>query len=122
LYLTLGSAVGSAYLVQAAVAMLLLEFVNYIEHYGLVRAKGEKVGAHHAWQSDRISSRFTLFELSRHSDHHLKAYKPFHTLDSHESPFFLPSGYFGMYYVALIPPLWFRIMNPIIEKHQGQSI
>ncbi len=122
LFLTLGSTVGLAYLVQAAVAMLLLEFVNYIEHYGLVRAKGEKVGAHHAWQSDRISSRFTLFELSRHSDHHLKSYKPFHTLDSHESPFFLPSGYFGMYYVALIPPLWFRIMNPIIEKHQQHSV
>ena len=112
---------GTAYLVQATVAMLLLEVVNYIEHYGLVRARGEKVAAHHAWQSDRISSRFTLFELSRHSDHHLKAYKPFHTLDSHESPFFLPSGYFGMYYVALIPPLWFRIMNPIIEKHQRHS-
>ncbi len=118
LYVWLGPAVFWAYLVYVAVAMKLLEFVNYIEHYGLVRAKGGKLEAHHSWQSDRISSRFTLFELSRHSDHHMKAYKPFHTLDSHEGPFFLPSGYYGMYYLGLIPPLWFKIMNPIIERHQ----
>lgn len=106
------------YFTQATIAFVLLEFVNYIEHYGLVRSKGEKVTVHHSWQSDAISSRFTLFELSRHSDHHLKAYKPYYTLESHEESYVLPSGYFGMFYIGLIPPLWFKIVNPILDKQK----
>jgi alkane 1-monooxygenase len=73
---------------------------------------------HHSWQSDAISSRFTLFELSRHSDHHVKAYKPFYLLESHEESYVLPSGYFGMFYVGLIPPLWFKLVNPIIHPSE----
>lgn len=103
---------------QSFVGFTLLEFVNYIEHYGLVRAKGEKVNVMHAWQSDRISSRFMLYELSRHSDHHMKAYKPFHTLESYEEAYTLPSGYFGMFYVGLIPPLWFKMINPILDRNR----
>jgi alkane 1-monooxygenase len=115
LFLVLGPLAGWAYLIQSVLAFVLLEYVNYIEHYGLVRKKGERVSAHHAWQSDAISSRFTLFELSRHSDHHLKAAKPFYTLESHADGYMLPSGYFGMFYIGLIPPLWFRMINPIID-------
>ncbi len=115
----LGAQAVGAYLVQAMAAILLLEFVNYIEHYGLVRSKGEKVSIHHSWQSDKISSRFTLFELSRHADHHLKAYKPFHTLESHPEGIMLPSGYYGMFYLCLVPPLWFRLINPIIDRHRS---
>ncbi len=115
-----GWLVAGAYLLQSVVGFSLLEFVNYIEHYGLVRAQGEKVGVRHAWQSDRISSRFMLYELSRHSDHHVKAFKPFYTLESYPEAHQLPSGYFGMFYIGLIPPLWFRMMNPIINQAQLQ--
>jgi alkane 1-monooxygenase len=108
----------AVYLTQAAVGFFLLEYVNYIEHYGLVRKNGEKVDVHHAWQSDTLASRFTLFELSRHADHHFKAHKPYHTLVSHPESPALPSGYFGMFYVALVPPVWFAIVHPIIERYQ----
>lgn len=104
-----------AYLGQSLIAVFLLEIVNYAEHYGLVRQPGQKFGPEHAWQSDRITSRFTLVELSRHTDHHLKASKHYQTLESiSESPE-LPVGYFGMYYLILIPPIWFRIMNPRVD-------
>ncbi len=111
-----------AHAAQSVVGFSLLEFVNYIEHYGLIRAKGEKVGVMHSWQSDRVSSRFMLYELSRHSDHHLKAYKPFHTLESHEEAYTLPSGYFGMFYIGLIPPLWFRMVNPILDRGTAAAL
>jgi alkane 1-monooxygenase len=114
----LGMDVFFAYLLQTILAITLLEFVNYIEHYGLARQKSERVSIHHSWQSDAISSRFTLFELSRHSDHHIKAYKPYYLLESHEESYVLPSGYFGMFYVGLFPPLWFKLVNPIIKGHQ----
>jgi alkane 1-monooxygenase len=118
LALLLGPAVFWAYLLQSVMAVTLLEFVNYIEHYGLAREQGARVSVHHSWQSDAISSRFTLFELSRHSDHHVKAYKPFYLLESHEESYVLPSGYFGMFYVGLIPPLWFKLVNPIIHPSE----
>ena len=107
----------AAYLLQSLVAIFLLEIVNYFEHYGLVRAENEKFGPEHAWQSNLTPSRYTLVELSRHSDHHLKASKHYQTLVSHAESPKMPTGYFGSYYLALIPPLWFKIMNPIVEKH-----
>ena len=100
-----------AYLLQSLVAIFLLEYVNYIEHYGLLRKDGEKLSATHAWQSDSVSSRFSLFELSRHSHHHLQAAVPYPELESMESPHRLPYGYFGMFYIALCPPLWFWMMD-----------
>jgi alkane 1-monooxygenase len=111
-----------AYLLQSFIAILLLEYVNYIEHYGLVRDQNEKYAAQHAWQSDIIVSRFSLFELSRHSDHHLKASKPYQTLSSHESSPVLPSGYFGVFYVVLIPPLWFKLVHPILDKMKADTL
>jgi alkane 1-monooxygenase len=100
-----------AFLIQAFIGFLLLEYVNYIEHYGLIRKPGEKVMAHHAWQSDSVTSRFTLFELSRHSHHHMDARVEFHALHHQPSPYHLPFGYYGMFYIALIPPLWFKVMD-----------
>ncbi|MGB3616840.1 MAG: fatty acid desaturase, partial [Catalinimonas sp.] len=120
LFWLLGGAALGAYLVQSLVAVVLLEFVNYIEHYGLLRAEGERVGPHHAWQSDTLSSRFMLFELSRHADHHAHTVKPYHTLVSHAEGYQLPSGYFGVFYLGMIPPLWFRVIHPIIERHQAR--
>ena len=111
LFLALGANVVAAYAIQSMVAFLLLEYINYIEHYGLVRAPGERVGKAHAWQSDAVTSRFTLFELSRHPDHHIKANKPYHTLQSHQESPQLPLGYFGMFYLAIIPPLFFHVMH-----------
>jgi alkane 1-monooxygenase len=119
IYLGFGLKILMAYLIYGIMAILLLEYVNYIEHYGLHREDGKKFEAHHAWQSNKISSRLGLIELSRHSDHHLKASKPYHTLDSHPG-YFLPAGYFGMFYMALIPSLWFKKINPIIDAEKNK--
>ena len=119
LFFSLGGLVLAAYIAQSVAAFFLLEYVNYIEHYGLVRADGERVSKHHAWQSDSISSRFTLFELSRHADHHMRASKPYYTLDSHDQSPRLPAGYYGMFYLALIPPLFFKVVHPRISKHHS---
>lgn len=104
------------YIGQSLMAVFLLESVNYAEHYGLVRQEGQKVMAEHAWQSDTVTSRFTLMELSRHPDHHLKASKPYHKLESVTGSPDLPVGYFAMYYLILIPPIWFHKMNPRVDQ------
>ena len=102
---------------QSLIAFFLLEYVNYIEHYGLVRKEGMKVNATHSWQSDMPISRFALIELSRHSDHHITASKPYYKLINYEESPVLPSGYFGSFYTALFPALWFKKVNPVLEEY-----
>ena len=105
------------YFIAAAVTgILLLQTVNYIEHYGLLRVKNEhgryeRVKHTHSWNSDHVIGRLVLFNLSRHSDHHYNGSKHYQILKSlPESPQ-MPTGYPGMMLLSLIPPLWFKFMN-----------
>jgi alkane 1-monooxygenase len=104
-----------AFIGQSLVAIILLELVNYIEHYGLTRSEDSKVEYEHSWQSDNRFSRFMLLELVRHPDHHYAASKPYQTLESKEKTPVLPSGYWGMFPIALIPPIWFRMIHPRLK-------
>ncbi len=108
-------------LVLAAImGILLLETVNYIEHYGLLR---QKVSAHryenaqpaHSWNSNHPLGRFMLFELTRHSDHHAHPHKPYPVLDHFDEAPQMPAGYPAMMVLAALPPLWFRVMNPRLK-------
>jgi len=107
----------------AIVGILLLQTVNYIEHYGLLRTKNEngryeRVKHTHSWNSDHIIGRLVLFNLSRHSDHHYNGSKHYQVLKSlSESPQ-MPTGYPGMMLFSLIPPLWFKFMNAKIDTFQ----
>lgn len=112
-----GASAGLAYLAVAAIAVVLLEVVNYVEHYGLRRkidANGrlEPVKAHHSWNSDHRVSRAMLFELPRHTDHHMNGSRPYTTLQSVPGAPQLPAGYPAMVLLALLPPLWFKVMDP----------
>ena len=112
-----------AALCAAGIGILLLETVNYIEHYGLARKKVtnfryENVEPWHSWNSDHALGRAVLFELSRHSDHHWKPSKPYQVLDTMKDAAMLPAGYPAMMLLSLFPPIWFRVMNPRVLKIQ----
>jgi alkane 1-monooxygenase len=105
-----------AFIAAAIFGILMLETVNYIEHYALLRKKNEngkyeRVQPYHSWNSNHIVGRTILFELSRHSDHHYKASKHYQLLDSLPNSPQMITGYPGMMLIALIPPLWFSLMN-----------
>ena len=100
-----------AFLAQAAVAIYLLEFVNYLQHHGLRRGDDERPNATHAWESRHRLSRWTLMELPLHPSHHLKASTPYQRLDVRDEAPQLPLGYYGMFWVALIPPLFGRMLR-----------
>jgi alkane 1-monooxygenase len=112
----LGPWITGAFLAQAAFAVFLLEYINYIRHYGLLRDVGERQTEMHSWQSEERWSRWTLLELTRHPAHHLKASKPFWELQPYEGAPTLPSGYYGCFWIALIPPLWKRLVHPRIPQ------
>ncbi|MFI5928169.1 alkane 1-monooxygenase [Micromonospora sp. NPDC051543] len=109
---------------QAVVGSSLLEVVNYLEHYGLARQRTatgryEKVDARHSWNSDRTVTNVFLFQLQRHSDHHANPLRRYQTLRSCDTSPQLPAGYATMVVVALLPPLWRRVMDHRVLAHYG---
>ena len=103
---------------------LLLETVNYIEHYGLRRKKVnekhfEQVLPIHSWNSNHTIGRLLLLELTRHSDHHYRASRKYQILRHFDDSPQMPTGYPGMMLLALVPPLWFRVMHKQIEVYRA---
>ena len=109
------------------IAFLFLECINYIEHYGLRRFKNEsgryeRVQLHHSWNSNFNLGRITLYELTRHSDHHYKSAKKYQTLKSYEDSPTLPLGYPASILLSFIPPLWFWVMNPRVPSAMKSNL
>lgn len=98
-----------------------LTSANYIEHYGLQRRRGpdggyERCAPHHSWNSNHLVSNLVVFQLQRHSDHHAHPGRGYQSLRDFADLPRLPSGYFGMFMVAYVPPLWFRVMDQRVVK------
>ena len=122
IYLLFGGLITFYFLLAAVFGFLLLETVNYIEHYGLSRkqnenGKYERTMPHHSWNSNHILGRMMLFELSRHSDHHYLASRKYQILQHHQNAPQMPTGYPGMMILSLFPPLWFKVMHKQMEKY-----
>lgn len=108
------------------IAFTTLEVINYVEHYGLHRRKlengrYERTTIHHSWNSNYLLTNLILFHLQRHSDHHAFAKRRYQTLRHHEQSPQLPLGYAGMFVLALVPPLWFRVMNPRVKAYYANE-
>jgi alkane 1-monooxygenase len=105
------------FLVHTAFAYWQLTSANYVEHYGLLRARDdsgryEHCQPHHSWNSNHVFSNLVLFHLERHSDHHAHPQRRYQSLRHHDDLPTLPSGYFGAYLLAYVPSLWSRVMDP----------
>ena len=103
------------------ISFLFLESINYIEHYGLRRfitssGRYERVQPHHSWNSNFNIGRIVLYELTRHSDHHYKSSKKYQLLNSYDESPTLPLGYPASILLSFVPPLWFKIINPLVPK------
>lgn len=114
-------------LLQAAIGAALLETVNYVEHYGLLRerkpnGRWARCSPRDSWNSDRLVTNIFLFHLQRHSDHHANPGRRYQTLrSSAESPQ-LPAGYATMILLAAVPPLWRAVMDPRVAAHYGGDL
>jgi alkane 1-monooxygenase len=113
-----------AFIAAATIGFLLLETVNYIEHYGLRRKMVdgeyyEKVMPIHSWNSDHPIGRLMLFELTRHSDHHYMASRKYQILRHFDQSPQMPTGYPGMMVLSLFPPLWFKVMHAHIDRYKA---
>jgi alkane 1-monooxygenase len=108
------------FLVQSVIAFSTLELINYVEHYGLIRretapGRYEPVMPWHSWDSSHRLSNWMLFNLGRHADHHCHPGKSSLHLDHMRQAPQLPTGYFGMFLLPLVPVLWRRIMDPRVR-------
>jgi len=114
-------------LAQALYGASLLEAVNYVEHYGLLRgldARGRRqpCAPEHSWNSSHLVSNLFLYHLQRHSDHHAHPARRYQALRHCAEAPQLPSGYAAMLLLAYVPPLWFRVMDPRVLAHYGGAL
>ena len=94
---------------------------NYVEHYGLMRAKKpngkyEKCQPKHSWNTNHLWSNMGLLHLQRHSDHHANPMRPFHVLRDYENVPSLPTGYGGCFLMAAFPFWWYKVMDPKVME------
>jgi len=114
-------------LLQAVLGFSLLEVVNYLEHYGLLRQRREdgryeRCHASHSWNSNNVASNVLLYHLQRHSDHHAYPVRRYQALRHLEEAPQLPTGYAGMIALAMIPPLWRRVMDRRLVEHYDGNV
>lgn len=114
-------------LLQAIYGFSLLEVVNYVEHYGLLRGRQadgryERCRPEHSWNSNHVVTNLMLFNLQRHSDHHAHPTRRYQALRHFPEAPQLPSGYASMITLAYIPPLWFAVMDPLLAAHYGGDL
>lgn len=126
IFLLFGIKITGYFIAAATIGFLLLETVNYIEHYGLQRKQTgpkqyERALPEHSWNSNHLIGRIVLFELSRHSDHHYMASRKYQLLRNHEQAPQMPTGYPGMMILSLLPPAWFYVMNQRIRNLSAES-
>src|SRR5664280_2580784 len=113
-------------LLQAVVGSSLRGVVNYLQHYGLLRARREdgryeRTRPEHSWNSNSVASNVLLYHLQRHSDHHANPIRRYQALRHVEDAPQLPTGYAGMILIALVPPVWRRVMDERDEDHARVS-
>ena len=116
----------AVFLVQSYLALNALEFINYIEHYGLTRreiapGRYEPFGPQHAWNSAHFAPDYGLFKLGRHSAHHMDAHLAYPDLYNEADAPQLPTGYAGSYLLALFPPLWRKVMDPRVAAVEASQ-
>jgi alkane 1-monooxygenase len=113
------------FLGQAAFAVFSFEVITYVHHYGLVRADDERAGPEHAWAHHCWITNCLTFNNTFHSDHHLRPWTPYYELHAMHGAPRLPASYFTMFAVALVPPLWFKLIHPRLdalqEARRGES-
>jgi alkane 1-monooxygenase len=124
LALVFGPVVLPYLLIQAVIGFSMLEVVNYLEHYGLLRqtrddGRYERTAPEHSWNSNSVASNVLLYHLQRHSDHHANPLRRYQSLRHFDEAPQLPTGYAGMIVAAAIPPLWRRIMDRRLIEHYG---
>ncbi|WP_375476083.1 alkane 1-monooxygenase [uncultured Jatrophihabitans sp.] len=112
---------------QAVLAFSLLEAVNYLEHYGLLRetlpnGRFERVTPRHSWNSNHLTTNLLLYHLQRHSDHHANPTRRYQALRHFDESPQLPAGYAAMIVLAYFPPLWRHVMDRRVLAHYGGDV
>ncbi len=114
-------------LISAVFGFSMLESVNYLEHYGLLRQKTpsgryERCRPEHSWNSDHLVTNLFLYHLQRHSDHHANPTRRYQILRSMSQAPELPSGYATLIGVTYFPPVWRTMMDHRVLAHYGGDI
>ena len=119
-FVVLGGVWGAVlFLVQAAFAIFSVEYINYAEHYGLTRRQTDPLSGRLAWSSNGFMTNAMTLNITRHAHHHESPGVPYQHLEHMETMPLLPAGYFALFFPAMVPPLWRRIMDSLVLRNGG---
>lgn len=104
---------------QALFAVFALEYINYAEHYGLTRAPTDPLSGRLAWSSNGFMTNAMTVNITRHAHHHESPGLPYQDFKHMEAMPLLPAGYFALFFPAMVPPLWRRIMDALTLRSCG---
>jgi alkane 1-monooxygenase len=125
IFLIIGVSSAMMFAAQSLVGIIVLETFNYVAHYGLQRDSDgsgyEPFGAAHSWNSSNSFANAFIFNMGHHSRHHARPMAQYQTLEHDDAACELPLGYAGSMLLAMIPPLWHRIMDPAVQRLHTQS-
>jgi hypothetical protein len=97
------------------VANFELEALNYLEHYGLIREKGQPIDYRHSWDNNTAFTSWFFIEIGRQGDHHDRGETHFWELDDVGAPN-CGRGYFSLFALTLIPSIWHKYMDEQLGK------
>ena len=96
----------AVFVAQAFFAIFAIEIITYIQHYGVTRESGERIGSQHAWAHNCWLTNCIALNITHHSEHHMNPAKPYRELNCDPLAPCLPACYFVMFIAALFPPIW----------------
>ncbi len=110
------------FIAQSMIAIAMMDVITYIEHYGLLRRKGktgryDRMTVNHSWNSNFFLTNLFLFNLPRHSDHHVYPNRKYQLLSHYEGSPELKFGYSTMMIIAMCPPLFFWMMHDKVDYY-----
>ena len=114
-----GASAGLWFVACALGGKAILEMVNYMEHYGMVRDPADPVQPHHSWNTNRRVSSWSMFNLTRHSHHHAQGEVPYGELRPYPDAPMMVDGYLSTMFLTMVPPVWHKLMTPkVLEWDQ----
>jgi alkane 1-monooxygenase len=105
-----------AFLAAGTIARIIVEATKYSSHYGLVRVPGEPIEMRHSWNAKGGVSSRALFNAGWHSDHHVNGERPYREIELPENAPINPYSAGLTFAMALVPPIWFKVMNPLVDN------
>ena len=99
-----------------------MQLSTYLQHWGLGDdSVADAANKHFAWEGDCLFQSWTTLNLSFHHAHHRASREPYYRIGIAPDSPRLPAGYVVLMFVCFVPPLWRKVMLPVLAQWKSQA-